>query len=108
MGRSAKAEARSSRTSVGIRAPSPLPNPLRRATAYLLGQLAVGNGAARRGVEHNNRLSKRGGLGEPNRAGDDVPAHLVSEVGPHLGRHLVGQLGAGVEHGEDNGADLKL
>ena len=33
--------------SAGISAPSPLPSPLRRATAHLLGQLAVGDGAPR-------------------------------------------------------------
>src|SRR3954453_16607377 len=91
----------------GISAPSPLPSPLRRATAHLLGQLAVGNGATRGRIERNDRLAVGRGLREPDRAGHDVATHLVAEVVPHLLHHLVGELRAGVVHHADDGRDLE-
>ena len=68
----------------GMRAPRPLPSPLRRATAHLLGQLPVGDGAPRGRIERDDRLPERRRLGEPHRAGDDVAADLVAEVLAHL------------------------
>src|SRR5947209_4528439 len=78
-------------SSVGISAPKPLPNPLRRATADLLGKLPIGDGPPGRGIEHDDGLPERGRLGEAHRAGDDVAAHLGAEVPPDLGDHLFGQ-----------------
>src|SRR5207302_5161257 len=75
----------------GISAPSPLPSPLRRATAHLLGQLAVGNGATRGRIERDDRLAVGRCLREPDRTGHDVAAHLVAEVVPHLLHDLVRQ-----------------
>src|SRR5438132_13531867 len=62
-------------TSVGMRAPRPLPNPLRRATAHLLGQLAVRQGATRGRIEHDDGLAERGGPGGPT-----IPRYTVT---PH-------------------------
>src|SRR4029079_3650130 len=57
-------------TSEGIRAPRPLPSPLRRATAHLLGQLAVGDGPPRGRIACRDRLPVRGRLGQPDRPGN--------------------------------------
>src|SRR5207302_3600270 len=94
-------------TSVGMRAPRPLPNPLRRATAPLLCKLAVRQGAPRGGIEHDDGLAEGRGLGEPHAPGHHVPAHLGPEVGAHLVGHLLGELGACVVHGQDDGAQLQ-
>src|SRR5437763_439189 len=59
----------------GISAPSPLPSPLRRPTAHLLGQLAVGNGTPRGRVEHGHRLPEGGRLGQPHRPRAEAAAH---------------------------------
>src|SRR5690606_29084128 len=56
----------------GMSAPSPLPSPLRRATAHLLGQLAVGDGAPRGRIERDDGLPERRSFGQPDRAGDHV------------------------------------
>src|SRR5579884_283063 len=88
-------ESESAFTSGGMRAPRPLPNPLRRATAHLLGQLAIGDGPARRRVEHDDGLSEGGRLRQTHSPGDDVAADLVAEVVAHLVGHLLGQVGAG-------------
>src|SRR3954452_20834220 len=106
-GRSTRAEPRSPATSDGIRAPRPLPNPLRRATAHLLGQFPVGEGASGGRIEHDDRLPERGRLGQAHRSGHDVAAHLFPEVGPDFAGYLIGQLRAGVVHGEDDGAQLQ-
>src|SRR5437588_10637786 len=90
----------------GISAPRPLPSPLRRPTAYLLGQLAVGEGAPRGRVEHDDGLPERRGLGETYGPRHDAATDRVAEVFPHLPGHLLGQAGAGVIHGEDAGAPL--
>src|SRR3954447_7221235 len=84
----------------GMSAPSPLPSPLRRPTAYLLGQLAVGEGAPRGRVEDDDRLPERGGFGETHGPRDDGPAHRVAEVVPDLPGHLLGQPCAPVVHGQ--------
>src|SRR4051794_25251074 len=63
--------------SVGMRAPRPLPSPLRRPTAHLLGQLAIGDRAPRARIERDDRLPEGGGLRQSNGARHDVPAHLV-------------------------------
>src|SRR5207248_8703775 len=91
----------------GISAPRPLPSPLRRPTAYLLGQLAVGDGAPRGRVEHDDGLPERRGLGETYGPRHDATTDRVAEVFPHLPGHLLGQAGAGVIHGEDDGAHLE-
>src|SRR2546421_3456615 len=87
---------------LGIRAPRPLPNPLRRATAYLLGQLPVGNRASRGRIEHDDRLPERRGLTQTHGARHDVAAHGCAEMLAHLLRHLLGELGAGVVHRQDD------
>src|SRR5438128_4319042 len=92
----------------GIRAPRPLPRPLRRTTAHLLGQLAVGDRPARGRIEHDDRLPEGRRLGEPDGAGDEVPADLRPEVVADLLGDLLRQLGACVVHREDDGADLEL
>src|SRR5919202_5014583 len=43
----------------GMRAPSPLPSPTRRATAHLLGQLPVRERPTGRGVEDEDGLAER-------------------------------------------------
>src|SRR6478672_95763 len=74
----------------GIRAPSPLPSPPGRATAHLLGQIAIRLGAARRRVEHDDRLTERWRLAEAHGPGDDGLVDLGPEVRPDLRHHLVG------------------
>src|SRR5579883_116980 len=92
---------------LGMRAPRPRPSPLRRGTDHLLGQLPVGDRPPGDWVEHCDRLPEAWRFGKPNRSGYDYPAHLGPEVGPHVLRHLLGQLGPGVVHGEDDGAQLE-
>src|SRR5207249_3597165 len=91
-GISRRFEPRSTTTSVGMRAPRPLPNPLRRATTHLLRQLPVGDRTPGRGIEHDDRLSERRRLRQPYRPGHDVPTYLGAEMGAHLARHLLGEL----------------
>src|SRR5436309_13277900 len=79
-----------------IRAPRPLPNPLRRATTYLLGQLPVGDGASGGWVEHDDRLSERRRLAQPDRPRHDVAAYGGAKMLADLLSYLLGQLGAGV------------
>ena len=67
---------------------SPLPSPLRRAIAHLLGQFPVGDGASRGGIEHRDGLAEGRRLGQPNSPGDDAAAHLVGEVLPYLVGHI--------------------
>ena len=43
-----------------------------------------------------------GGLGKPDVAGDDGGEHLAGEVVLHFLRHLHGQVGAAVEHGQQH------
>src|SRR5207247_575345 len=93
IGTSIKAVPPLSTTSVGIKAPRPLPNPLRRATTHLLGQLPVGDSPPGAGIEHDDGLAEGRGLRQAHGPGHDVPAHLVAEVGPDLAGHLIGQLG---------------
>src|SRR3546814_5401994 len=62
--------------SVGIRAPRPLPSPLRRATAHLLGQFPVGNGAPGARIERDDRLPEGRCLREPDRAREIGRAHV--------------------------------
>src|SRR5579875_3414641 len=101
---SSSAELRSPVTSVGISAPRPLPNPLRRATAHLLGQLPVRDGAPGGWIEHDDGLPVRRGLREPHRPGNDVPADTITEVLAYFGGDLFGQPGPSVVHGQDDGA----
>ena len=82
-------------TPVGISAPSPLPSPPGRATAHLLRQLAVGDGSARRRIEHDDRLPERRRFRDPHRPRDDRPVDLGAEVLPHLALDLLRQLGCG-------------
>src|SRR4030088_2697481 len=98
IGMSSSDELRSPRTSFGMRAPSPLPNPLRRATTHLLGQLPIGQGATGRGVKHDDRLTERGSLGQAHRPRDDTPADPVAEMQSDLLDDLLGQAGSGVIH----------
>src|SRR6202011_4614362 len=106
-GISSSADARSPTTSLGMSAPSPLPNPLRRATTDLLGQFPVGDGAAGGRVEHDDGLTERRGLRESNGAGNNAPTDPIAKVLPHLGDDLLSQPGAGVVHGQDDGGDLE-
>src|SRR3954470_3125981 len=80
--------------SEGMRAPRPLPRPPSRAMTDLLCNAAVRRGTARRGVECDDGLAKRGSLGKPHRPRDDGPQHLVAEVLADLFDDLIGQLGA--------------
>src|SRR6478609_8595998 len=89
--------------SLGMRAPSPLPSPLRRATADLLRQFPVGDGAAGGWIERRDGLAEGRSLREPDRARDHDLADLVPEVRSHLLGHLVGELRPGVVHHQDDG-----
>src|SRR6516164_9447567 len=68
-------ESDSPTASPGIRALRPLPSPLRRAIAHLLGQLAVGDGAPRGRIEHRDGLPEGGCLGQADRPREHHPAH---------------------------------
>src|SRR5947209_935206 len=91
----------------GMRASRPLPSPPRRATTHLLGQFAVRQRTAGRRVEDEDGLAERRRFREPDRPRNDVAAHLGAEMGPYLLDHLVGELGAGVVHGQDNRGELQ-
>src|SRR5215216_1879624 len=82
----------------GISELSPFPSPLRRTIVHLLGDVAVGDGATRLGVERDDRLAERRGFGQPHGARYHCPHDLVAEVVAHLLHHLIRQLGAGVVH----------
>src|SRR5437899_1661564 len=92
---------------LGIRAPRPLPNPLRRMPAYLLGQLPVGDGPPGGWVEHDDRLPERRRLTQSNRARHDVAADRWAKVRAHLLGHLLRKLGAGVIHRQDDRRELE-
>ena len=79
-GPAASVDSTSATSAVGISAPRPLPSPLRRATAHLLGQLPIGDGAPRARIERDDRLTERRCLGQADRPGDDVATHPVAEV----------------------------
>ena len=68
----------------GMSAPSPLPSPPRRATTHLFRQLPVRRRAARRGIEHDDRLPERRRLGETHRPRDHRLVHPGTEVLAHL------------------------
>src|ERR1700683_1579545 len=70
--------------SPGIRALRPLPSPLRRAIAHLLGQLAVGHGTPRGRIKRCDGLPEGGRLGEADRARDHRAADAIGEVLAHL------------------------
>src|SRR5690348_7759018 len=91
----------------GISAPMPLPSPLGRATAYLLGQLLVGHRAPRRRVEGADGLPEGWGLAQSDGSRDHVATDAVTEVLANLSHDLVGQLGPGVVHDEHDGGHLE-
>src|SRR5262245_8853369 len=75
-------------SSVGISAPRPLPSPLRRPTARLLGQLSVGDGPPGPGIEAADRLSVGRCLGQADRTRD----HRAADLGPEVLANLVDDL----------------
>src|SRR5271163_66536 len=80
IGTTLRSESVSPVASLGMRALRPLPRPLRRAIAHLLGQLAVGHGAPRGRIKHRDGLPERRRLGEADCARDDSAADPLGEV----------------------------
>ena len=66
----------------------------------LLGQGIVGLRAPGEGVIGGHRLAKAGGLGQADVTGDHRGVHLAGEVAFDLLRHLHGEIGTAVVHGE--------
>ncbi len=71
----------------------------------LLGQLQVGFGAAGVGIVDDGGLSVAGRFGETDVARDRGLAHEVAEEAAKLGGNGLRQVGAVVEHGEDDAFD---
>src|SRR5687767_4510364 len=86
---------------------SPLPSPLRRDIVHLLGHIAVGKGAARTGIERDDRLAERRRLRQPDRPRDDGAQHLVAEVVADLADDLIGELRTRVVHDTHERADVQ-
>src|SRR5580692_4538926 len=107
IGTTRRIESDSPTASLGMRALSPLPSPLRRAIAHLLSQLAVRHGASRGRIENRDGLPERRGLREAHRPGDHNPADALREVLPYLVGHVDGETGPSVVHGEHDGGDFE-
>ena len=70
-------------------------------------ELDVAFGAAGAGVVGEDRFAEAGGLGEADAARNDGLEDLVAEELSQIGGHLAGQVGAVVEHGEENAFDFE-
>ena len=78
-------------------------------TVYLqkfIGQRKVSLAAAAAMIVSGDGLSEAGRLGQAHRAGNHRGVHLAGKIALDLFRHLVGQIGASVEHGQQHALQL--
>jgi len=73
----------------------------------LAGEREVGLGAPRSHVVENDRHPVAGRLAEAHVAGDDGVVRLLLEEAAHLARHLLPEVGAVVDHGEQDALDVE-
>jgi hypothetical protein len=98
---------------VGRRALTPLPRALRGGFSALLmgedlfGEFDVTFGSARAGVVGEDRFAETGRLGQADAAWNHRSKNLVPEELLKVGFHLAGQVGAVVEHGQQNALDAQ-
>ena len=75
---------------------------------HLLGQGGVGLRPPGEGVVCGDGFAVAGGLGQADVPGDHRGVYLTGEVALHLRRHLEGQVGAAVEHGQQHALQSQL
>src|SRR3712207_717316 len=92
---------------VAMSAESPRPNPLLPTAQYLLGYCLVCLGPCAPGGVERDRQTEAGRLAQAHVPGYDRLEHPLTEEGSHLFGYLMGQVGARVEHGEQDPADLE-
>jgi hypothetical protein len=71
------------------------------------GELDIAFCAARARVIGQDRLSEAGGFGQADAAGDDTGKNLVCEELFEVGCDLAGEVGAVIEHGQENAFDVE-
>src|SRR5215204_2226944 len=92
---------------VAISAESPRPNPLLPTAQHLIGDCCVRLGPSAFGGVERNRQPKAWRLAQSDVPGYDRVEHPISEEGPNLLGHLVGQVGAWVEHRQQHPSHLE-
>src|SRR5882762_1631888 len=92
---------------VGIRASSPRPSAFRCTFEYLPRQFSVTFSSSAMWVVKNDGLSERWGLAELHVARHECAVDPIREELPRLIRHLLGEVVAGVEHGEEHALDAQ-
>src|SRR5215207_7996348 len=92
---------------VAMSAESPRPRPLLPTAQYLLGDRGVRLCAGALGGVERHRQPEAGRLAQPHVPGNDRLEHAVSEEGPHFLGHLMGEVGARVEHRQEYPSHLE-
>src|SRR5215210_2341625 len=93
---------------VAMSAESPRPSPLLPTTQYLLGDGRVCLRPGALGGVERDREPEAWRLAQPHVPGYDRAEHPIPEEGPYLLGHLVGQVGARVEHREEHPSHLEI
>ena len=78
------------------------------AAQNLAGQLHIGLGAGTAEIVQDRRQAVGRRLGKPHVAGDHGVVDAASQKAAHVGRDLLGEVVAAVEHGQDHALDLEL
>src|SRR5215207_1273110 len=93
---------------VAMSAERPRPRPLLPTAQHLLGDGRVRLRACALGCVERDRQPEAGRLAQPHVPRYDRLEHAVSEEGPHLLCHLMGEVGARIEHRQEYPSHLEI